>query len=636
MVNREIADKFLNSLVTTLNKASLYQPTHPLFLKAAEGFREKLESAFDVIKPLAIGITINSLVIESEVFSIPAYRELAKKLHLYRIKGIEITPGITSEELAYFINKLSLPIKEVFKAGGIANILSKEMTPHLIIRRLDYSELLTKDAGEYKDIWPYLLEEAVSSSDDSKVIKLAEDFGKMISCYAISELLGDIQILENIRNFLTYLKSKDRDKFLRCAREIAQHILKNKDLSEEEINKLKVLFDSFSEDDFAEILSSEIFDVDRLGDFNLDLFSRIIGAQKLTKVIALTLEHIRDNFIGNKQKLKHKIEHLFSSLADPELTRIYLDTFAPILESISLAGDTIFERNAIRFNCRLIVLQLLLCMTAEEYPEVIKREVAEELKKMNKDVDLEYLDMLVGIMAERKKTMAKEEMASFGEIDRLVTALIENSAWDAHFDGFQHLIDYPESSVMGVKFYLDKMFTEGKINTAGLKLFLKFFPNNLNLFYEQISKRKNIELGEKIIAVIKKLENGLASSMLEEIYLFSGTYIKIEILRAMGELGIYRSEFFIDVLLKEEIPLKQEALFILMKDEEKRQEALRAIFSIDNPWRVNTVALLANIKLIEELGLRDARDYLSAVNKKLFFWHWRIKREIKRVIDKWK
>jgi hypothetical protein len=179
------------------------------------------------------------------------------------------------------------------------------------------------------------------------------------------------------------------------------------------------------------------------------------------------------------------------------------------------------------------------------------------------------------------------------------------------------------------------MLAEGKINSPGLRLFVRLFPHELNLFYDHLSKRQDIELDEKIISVLKTIDIDLALPMLEQIYSFCNIYIKVEILRAMGELGNYRKEFFLEILLSGEIPLKQEVLLVLIKDESKKHEILEKFLSIDDPWKVNTKALLDNIRLIERLDLKYTKVYLAALNDKLFFWHWGIKREIKRILNKW-
>lgn len=224
MLYKPTIEKFLNALLKALNKASLYQPTHHLFLETVEEFKQEVVPILEEADTIIIVVSTKSLTIDGEEFSDSRFQGLATKLHLRRVKNIEITKGVTSEELCLFFSRILSPIKEIYKAGGLPNLLSKEIMTHLLIHNLDYSELLTDEMGEYKDIWPFLLGECVAKADDSTVIKLTTDFAKMISYYTLDEILEDADMLANIRNFLGYLKNRDKDKFLQCSRGIAQHI----------------------------------------------------------------------------------------------------------------------------------------------------------------------------------------------------------------------------------------------------------------------------------------------------------------------------------------------------------------------------------------------------------------------------
>ncbi len=224
MPNREILESFISILIATFNKTGFYQLNHPSYIKAIEDFRQAMEPMFNVLNPIIIGITVNSLVAKEETFSGIQHQQLARKLHLRRIKKIEITSGVTPEELSFFFSKLALPIKEIFKAGGIPNILSTASMPHLLVQKLDYSEVLTEDDSENKDIWPFLLGEAVEEEDDAKILNLSKSFGKMLCYFTVDEILEDMEIIENIRSFLRYLKNKDKEKFSKCIKEITQYI----------------------------------------------------------------------------------------------------------------------------------------------------------------------------------------------------------------------------------------------------------------------------------------------------------------------------------------------------------------------------------------------------------------------------
>lgn len=409
-------------------------------------------------------------------------------------------------------------------------------------------------------------------------------------------------------------------------------------LPETKLDKIKALLDSLSESDFSEILTNEISAVDKLGNFNIDLFSRVIGAEKLATVASLTAKHIQEHFLGGKPKLKAKIEHLLNTRTESSLIEIYRSTFLPLLNNIFSAEDHSFDRNLINTNYRLILLDLLACEDAKDDLEIIAREIVQELNKMKQTTDFEYFDILIDTLKKKKKAGDNQAALIFSELDKEITLIIENAFWlDTLPENFRHFLDYPESSALGIQFYLSKIFDEEKISAAVLKLFLRFFPENLNFFYDCLSKRRSdIGFIEKIISIVKTLDSDQSLDILEGIYSSSNNYTKIYILITMRELGRYRKEFLMDIISQEDISLRKEALLILIQDTQAKQMILRKFFDFEDPWKIDSNVLLSNIKLIEELEIKEAKDYLTALYKKLFFWNWNIKRKIRGIMDKWK
>ncbi len=409
-------------------------------------------------------------------------------------------------------------------------------------------------------------------------------------------------------------------------------------LPETKLDKIKLLLDSLSESDFSDILTNEISAVDRLGNFNIDLFSMVIGAEKLATVASLTAKHIQEHFLGDKPKLKVKIEHLLNICTESPLVEVYRSTFLPLLNTVSSVEDHSFDRDLIDTNYRLILIDLLRCEDAKDNLGILASELAQELNKMKQTAEFDYLDILIDTLKKKKKAGDNQAALIFSELDKQITLIIENVFWlDMLPDNFRHFLDYPESSALGIQFYLGKIFEEEKISGAALKLFLRLFPGNLNLFYDCLSRRRSdIGFIQKIIAIVKTQDTNQVLDILEGIYLYSTTYIKIDVLKTMQETGKYRKEFLMEIISQDNISLRKEALLILIQDTQAKQIILKKFFDFDGPWKIDGNVLLSNIKLIEELEIKDAKDYLIALNKKLFFWNWNIKREIRMILDKWK
>jgi hypothetical protein len=81
--------------------------------------------------------------------------------------------------------------------------------------------------------------------------------------------------------------------------------------------------------------------------------------------------------------------------------------------------------------------------------------------------------------------------------------------------------------------------------------------------------------------------------------------------------------------------LKKEALVVLMRDEAHKKKAIEILLSIRNPFGIKNRAILENIRIIEEVGLKEAKAYLISIGKKQFFWNRDIKREVQEILDKW-
>ncbi|MFC1657861.1 hypothetical protein ACFL1D_00595 [Candidatus Omnitrophota bacterium] len=638
MDRQEAAEEFLNSLIRTLNKASFYANDHPAFLKAVDDFRNTVDSTHRFIDPIVIGTTINSIFVDQREFSGQHYEDLAKRLHQRRIKIMQIRKGTTLEELSLFLNKISAPLKDIIKSGGIAHILNKENMPHLSIEELDYSELLKTDTGEYKDIWVYLLGDALEKQDHSKVIQLSDIFEKMTRYYTIKELLENDELRETLQKFFNYIKDRDKERFSQCSLKIAEHIFVIKDDAfQVELEKMRALFNSFTESDFAEMLTNEVLNVDAFDSSGLDLFSKITSAEIHPAIASLTAKSLNQRVLGDKQKIRNKIESLLRDSDKSSCSQVYLDTLSSFLKSISGARGFSFDHDLAYANYRLILLDLLLRWQSKDRLEAIIEEASKILKNKDQGVDVTYIKLLADII-KKKKTEAPQMSLLLDGLDKQITHFVENNIWDEEPSAdFQYLSDYLESSTLGVDLYLNRIFDENKVNAAVLKLFLKFFPDSLHLFNMNLKKRiSDIDFISNLIKSLKAVDSPLGLNILEQIYLFSENYIKIEVLRAMQDMGAFDKEFLLSILQKDNAFLKKEALLALMKDEKAKGQALEVLFSTKGSRRTVNRALLENIILVEEMGLKEAKDYLKAVSKNLFFWNWGIKRRIREILSKWK
>lgn len=636
MDRKELIRAFFDNLKKTLNISSLYSKEHPLFLKAVKDFKNIVDHTLNFINPIQINIAIDFFLFDQTKFSDPAHAELAKRMHLRKIKRINIKQGITFEELTFFLNRISIPLKDFIKNGGIAHI--KEKMTHLFIEEIDYWELLRTEGGEnYKDIWVYLLSEVINTNDNVKIIQLAGSFGEMLKHFRVQEVLENNELHENIKKFLSYLKDKDKEKFSQHSKDITKYIFNIINVfSESELEKIRTLFNCFTESDFADILTDEILSADESDTFGFDLFFQIVDAQKHAAIASLTVKSLREKFFGDKQKIRAKIDKFLSVSDKYPFSEVYRNAFASFLKDISSSKIFSFDRDLAYVNYRLILLNLLTQEKSKDLLDVIIREISRELKNIIQNIDLEYLKLLVDILKKKKSEDPKVTLL-FGEIDKQITDFVENNIWNEELsEDFQYVAGYLESSMLGIDTYLKRIFDENKVNATVLELFLKFFSDSLHLFYKNLEKKySDIEFNEKLIKSLKTLNNTLVLNILVQIYLLSNNYIKIEVLRTMQELDRFDKAFLFSILQKDDIYQKEEALLTLIKDEKARQEALETLFLIHSPWGRKNKVLLDNIIVVEEIGLKEAKDYLVTISKKHFFWNRDIRRKAKEVLKKW-
>lgn len=631
-----IIKEFLDNLKKTLNITSLYTKEHPSFLKAVEDFKKNVEDTISFIDCIRISVAVDHLLFDQIKYSEPVHAELAKKMHLHKIKRIEIRRGITFEELTLLLNTISMPIKDFIKSGSIANIGTK--TAHVWIEEIDYYELLRSEGAQnYKDIWVYLLTEALNLKDYEKIIQLAGSFGEMLKHFTPQEILENSELYENIKTFLAYLKDKDKEKFSQCSRDIAGYMFNiTSFFSDAELEKLRVLFGIFSEGDLAGILLDEILSQDDSDSFSFDLFLGVIDGERHQIIAPLTVNLLREKIFGDRRKIHRKVEKLISASEKYQFSAVYHNAFDPFLKDISSGKIISFDRDSAYANYRIILLNLLSQEKDKSMLDVITREISKELKAMIQKMDLAYVKLLTNILKKKKFEGLRTDPV-FEVIDKQITDFVENNIWNEQLpEDFRPIADYPESSVLGIDTYLKRIFDENNFNPGVLRLFFKFFPDRLHLFYKNMeSKYSDIKFNDELIKNLKKLNIGAVLEILKQIYHASNSYIKKEVLTAMQELDIFDKEFLLSILRKEDVFLKEEALLILAKDENSKKEALHALFSIESPWGIRNGLLLNNIILVEDAGVKDAKEYLTAISKKRFFWNWKIKSKAKEVLNRW-
>ncbi|MFZ2356347.1 MAG: hypothetical protein WAW67_00775 [Candidatus Omnitrophota bacterium] len=638
MDKEEALQDFFRSLKITFTTATFYSKGHPYFLKSVKDFKEKSDALLVFLNPIRIDVTVSSLVLDGLTYNKTGlHDELAAMFHKRKIKSIEIKQGVTLEEIVALTAGISLRPKEILRAGGISSVIKLGKNANLLVEELDYSQLLKGKGEEVKDIWACMLNQAIEKDDPSKIDELADSFEKIFEKFNVTDFTSDEQLSKNIGIFKKWLKENHKDKYSKFNKTMLKIILKEKEVSQaDSLDQIKKFCHDMSTSQISDALYEEVLNND---DFHVSTFkflSQFFGKiknQEIASSLEKKLKEIKD--LKSKTRVNKIIQELF--LSDESLiTEGSRHSLAALLETISLEDKYEFNRNFLHINYHFILLNLL---AQENDPEVLKQIVEsliEEWGKISRDRDWLYLKNLL----ETLKNSSKQNVSNadiFKVLEDKILLLAEDAiiANDAP-EYLEYFIDMMETSARGGDFYLEKIFTENIIHQNILKIFLKLFPDRLTIFLKKLEPmRQEVEFMEEIIKNLKSTKLAAIYKIYKDIYSFSNEFIKIEVLKAMRDLAEYDAEFLFGILERENVYLKKEALFILIRDESVKKRVAGALLSIPNFFGIKNKVVLENLKLIEELGLKEATEHLVILSKKIFFWDWKVKTQAKVILRSW-
>ena len=640
MNKEEALQDFFNSLKVSLNNSSVYFPEHPIFIKSAEDLKIKVDSLLNFIKPIKIGFTPVSLVIDDRTWEKAAlHKELAAFFHFRKIKSLEIKGNLTSKELTSFLLKVSSPPRTIFREGGIENILKKEGASSICLEVLDYSQLLGAEGEEYRDIWVYLFRDVVESGDSQKISQFADNFEKVIGKFRGEDLIKNEELQENIAIFLGHLKDKEKDKFRRCAKEVARSILRQRNVSQDaRLDKLSVFFKDLSSEELADTLWQEIVEDDSFDSPGFNLFTRLIGERQHEEVASSLAHKIsRAKAPGINPQTRKKIKELFLTPDGQFIPEIYRNTLLTLLKDTALETESrlTFDRNDLQINYRFLILNLLSGEKNKSRLILISEKISEEWNKITKEKDIEFIKVFLEIW-ERKKEEASFKNV-FEPLKKQVLDFLENMAMEEGIPpGFEYLIDALSESSLKPDFYINKIFNENKVNPSILRLFLKFFPEDLPLFYNNLKKKfADLEFLKNVTESLEMIDSGLSLELLKCIFSVSHILVRMDVLRAMRKMSLRDGEFLFSILRRGDISLKEQALAILLNDKKTAAGACEELLTISSPFGLRNEALEKNIEIItQENALEQAGGRLIELSKKRFFWNAKLRKKAKEALEK--
>ncbi len=638
MTKEQALEDFFSGLKVAFNISALYKKEHPSFLKAAKEFQNKVDATFIFLNPIRIGVSPDSLIIDGNVFAGQLrYEDLAKMFHQRRIKNIEIKRGITLDELVIFLSKFSAPQREIFKEGGVVNILGRENVKYISVVELDYSQLLESDGEGCEDVWAYLLKDAVANDDGRKINELADNFDNVAKHLKAEELVKDKEFRANIDKFLSYLKTNNNSKFSKCLAGMAKSIINDKSLIfGDTIDKLKTFFDNLSEKDISSLLSEEIFENENFDSLSFNLLCRLVENRDHEKIAVLTEKSLKSKTIKDNAKIKKKIEGLFSLPDNPVISEVYRSTLNIFLKELTFEKNLVLDRDLMKTDYRFVLLNLLNIEEDKGQITLILERLSRVWEEIIHDSDLGYLKLFLEILS-KKRGGDNSFNTIFAGVDKLISNFVENIMWDDHAPlEIEYFIDNLQLSSEGVDFYINKIFNENKLNYNILKFFLKFFPDSLFVFCSHLEKKhSDMDFIKNIIDNVSKIDSYFSIEILKCVYHFPNSLIKIEVLKVMGTLSLQDNTFLFPILRRGDLFSRREAFSLLIRDVTIKQRVLEEFLLMASPWGAKNNILLENIMIVEEMSLIEAKDYLERLTKRRFFWNRNVRKKAKAVLRKW-
>ncbi|MCK4932400.1 MAG: hypothetical protein KAT01_09545, partial [Candidatus Aminicenantes bacterium] len=509
---------------------------------------------------------------------------------------------------------------------------------HITVEELDYSQLLKGEGEEVKDVWSYLLQEAVEQEDKEKLMEVADSFEKVIKDFEAGEFFEDKEFSENFIRFFDYLKINEEKSYRKCAKNLVKTVVKKKEdiKDEEKLKNIKAIITDLKEEDLATSLWDELIYDDNFDSLSFSIFSKLIERDKHEKVAASLSDIFKeDDALREDPRAEEKIKELLSGTSSTMMSEIYRQTLTSFLKDISYETKLTFDHTLLQKNYRYILLNLLKKDTSLEYITETMGKIFGEWESVKEKKDLEYIQYVFEVLDEKD-----EEILSDPKIKLYISKMVgyvEHSILEGELLlEFDYFIDKLKESTLDVNTYLERIFTDGRISPYILKAFFKFFKEYLFYFNLNLDQNSsNSKFLEKMIKNLQEIDTPISLITLKNIYHAASATTKYRVLRAMYKLTESDEKFLFPILKSKEPALKAEALILLMRDQRMKRLAFESLFRIPSPYGIRNKRLLKHIKIIEDKDLREAKLYLEEFSKRRGFWNSKLKKESQRVLEKW-
>jgi hypothetical protein len=634
----ELIRSMTRSLRVAFKMASMYNADHPAFKSSVNDLLARLEALFVFVNPVSIGFSPHALLIDGRFWEGErTYMDLAQLFHFRKIKRLEIRPGIPHAEFMRFASKIMLPVKMFIREGGAQAIIKRENIAHITVDTLDYSVLLKGEGEEIKDIWPYLLMEAVEENDSAKFEELADSFGKVIGKFNSEDLVQNEELQKNFNTFFHYLKTTSEEKHRTAAKQLLKTVVSaRKTPTESKFENLKLLISDLNEEDLASTLWEEIIGNDKFDSLSFSIFSRIIDKERHKK-IATSLHALfhTDDPQNRRAETESKIRILMSGVSSQLHSEIYRQTLSNLLNEISFEQRLTLDHQLLQRNYRFLLLALLSQERQKEEAVAGLGRIAQEWDRIVQEADFEYLLALHEVLEARAPDLQGEpayEDSRRSLAEHVEGCILRGETWP-ELDVF---IDRLGRSLHDWEAYAATIFKDRIVSSHLLRACFRYFPEHGEDLRALIKKRKaDPELLGRIADALKLIDSPRSLDTLERIFETGDATVKVKVLQAMQNLTEFDEAFLFPVLEKKNELLQAEALILLMRHERTKHVAFTKLFAIASPYGLRNRTILRNLGIVARYGLREAAPYVAPLAERRDIWNRKIRHAAGRLMESW-
>ncbi len=630
-----VLNNFLKSLRITLNNCSIYFKEHPLFKKSIEKLHTDTLAVLKITSPFVIGILPNSLsVFDKYLEKESLYAELAVFLHRRKIKNIEIKSNVSVSDVETFVTNLSLPVADIFKAGGLAYILEQQGAGGITVEELDYSSLLRGEGEGQKDVWAYLLKRAVKEKNTVEIKNIVDNFDAALEKIRITDFSENENLRAAIAKFLGFLKEKEKENFDKCAKVLIRAVSNSKELAgKDKIKYLAFLADSLTPEDITNILCKEVTSQEAFNIKSIELFSSLLDRSQNTTVASALSERLKKESSYNTTAVK-KTKELLASLEESSVKVIYQYALGSLLSDMGLAGSLSFDGEQMKSNYRTMLLNLFNEERITSGLHQIAERIYPELDKTIDEADMGFAGAFFELV-EKKINSGSGLKVILEEIKAKADRKIEEALLQQKIN-IDSVAGFISKTAFDKNFYLNKMFIEKDINYNIFSLFFIFFPRDTHEFYAEMRKNtSDMNFIKKLVETLKGRDSKVACSVLESIFPTASRFLKMEILKIMENFSNYNENFIIFILSQAELSIKRQAMNIVIKNDSLRPKAVQILLSIPNGFGMKNKLINENINMIGEFNLTEARAELEKISRLKVFWKRSLRDSAARVLSRW-